>query len=119
MPAPLVTAVLIAALGYIVWAPLERALVAYLAVIVLLPAALTLPNALVSVLTLHRLAILALGLRVGIGIRRGVVASDQMRLTEVHVALFVLGGVALMSEVLVVVSLKAAISEVNRWLGIV
>ena len=44
MPAPLVTAVIIAALAYIVWAPLERALVTYVGVIVLLPAALTLPN---------------------------------------------------------------------------
>jgi hypothetical protein len=119
MPAPLVTAVLVAALGYIVWAPLERALVAYLAVIVLLPAALTLPNALVSVLTLHRLAIIALGLRVAIGIRRREISSDVWRPTAVHAAFFVFVAVALVNGVLLAAPLTSTTSAVNTWLGIV
>jgi hypothetical protein len=119
MPAPLVTAVIIAALAYIVWAPLERALVAYLAVIILLPAALQLPNGLISVLTVPRLAILALGLRFVIGVRRREVSVDAFRPTAVHVAFFVFVAVSLVNGVLLAAPLTSVTTSVNTWLGVV
>ena len=119
MPAPLVTAVIIAALGYIVWAPLERALVAYLAVIILLPAALQLPNGLVSVLSVPRLAILALGLRIVIAVRRREISVDALRPTAVHAVFFVFVAVALVNGVLLAAPLTSTTEAVNNWLGIV
>lgn len=119
MPAPLVTAVIIAALAYIVWAPLERALVAYVAVIVLLPGALTLPNALLAVLTLHRLAILALGLRVVIAVRRRETSVDALRPTAVHAVFFIFVAVTLVNGVLLAAPLTSTTAAVNTWLNVV
>jgi hypothetical protein len=119
MPAPLVTAVIIAALGYIVWASLERAFVAYLAVLILLPAALSLPNGLVSVLTVHRVAVLALGLRAVIALRRREISIDALRPTTVHAIFFVFVAVALVNGVLLAAPQTSTTEAVNTWLGVV
>ncbi|MCU1449462.1 MAG: O-antigen ligase protein [Acidimicrobiales bacterium] len=117
MPLWLVTGLMISVIAFILKAPLRYSLVAFLAVVVLLPAGMVFPNALSALPTIGRVATIGLGLRLVVALRRGEASSDVMRPTLVHGAFCVFLCVALVNGVLL--ASPAASTPMLRWLGLV
>jgi hypothetical protein len=118
MPNFAVAGIIVLAIGYILWAPLQRALMAFLATVLLLPATVVLPNALSSGLTMPRLATIALALRVLIALRRGEMSPRALRPTVVHGAFYVFLGVALVNGVLLAAPTTSTAAAMGRWIDI-
>jgi hypothetical protein len=117
MPLWLVTGIMISVVAIILGARLRYSLVAFLAVVVLLPAGMVFPNGLSSLPTIGRVATLALVLRLVVAIRRGEVSSDVLRLTRVHAAFCAFLLIALVNGVFL--ATPDASTPMLRWLGLV
>jgi O-antigen ligase/polysaccharide polymerase Wzy-like membrane protein len=119
MPAWLVIGAVLFALAYIVLAPLDRGFAVFLAVIVLVPATLIIPNGITHHLSTPRLAVGALALRVIIGVRRGEVSADVLRPTPVHLAFYLFLAIALVNGVLLASPQTSVTATVDAWLTVV
>src|SRR5437763_2675503 len=118
MPNWLVAGVVVVVTAYILWAPLQRALMAFLATVLLLPATMVLPNGLSPSLTMPRLATVALALRVLIALRRGEMPLSALRPTPVHGAFYAFLGIALVNGVLLAAPTTSASAAMGRWIDI-
>lgn len=114
----LVAGIVVLAIAYILSASLQRAFVAFLATVFLLPATMALPNALSSGLTMPRLATIALALRVLIALRRREMPSSALRPTVVHGAFYAFLGVALVNGVLLAAPTTSTAAAIGRWIDI-
>jgi hypothetical protein len=119
MPGWLVVGALVAAFGFILVAPLERSYVTFLAVILLVPASLVLPNGITHHLPVSRIAALVLAVRVVIAVRRREISVDVLRPTPVHLAFYIFLGVALVDGVLLASPQTSVSATVDGWLILV
>jgi hypothetical protein len=113
----LVLAAVTAVLAYILWAPLHRSLVAFLALIILVPTVLVFPNGMTSAITVPRLGAVALAFRLFICIRRREVSPAALRPTAVHAAFMLFLAVMVVTGVLLAAPATSTTGAMNRWFG--
>ncbi|MCU1380486.1 MAG: O-Antigen polymerase, partial [Acidimicrobiales bacterium] len=105
--------------GYLVLAPLRRALLGALATQVLLPGVLVVPNPLSAYPTFGRVALVALAANVARRWWRGDLADDAWRWTPVHAALALLVLVGLVNGVLLAQPELSTWDTLHGWASLV
>ena len=119
MPAAVLTALLAAAVVLLVVAPLRWGLVVLLGVTLLVPDSLVVPYEISDLLNVQRLCLVAFVARLAIGLRRGDVDLDALRVTPVHVALLGFAAASFVVGVMLAPSVLGPTRPFDEWLLVV